>query len=60
MGPDRAMAEAETDVSRGGSERVEEGGDLREGVKAHWEACADGRCSHRDLGYGSGLSQASD
>lgn len=40
MGPDREMAEAEADVSKGGSERVEEGGDLRERVKAHWEAIA--------------------
>ena len=48
MGPDREMAEAETDVSEGGgSERVE---DPREGVKAHWESGADGHYSHRDLG----------
>lgn len=54
MGPDREMAEAETDVSRGGSERVEEGEDPREGLKAHWDS--DGHCSHRDLRYGSALA----
>lgn len=47
MGPDREMAEAETDVSRGGSERVE---DPREGVKAHWDSGTDGHYSQRDLG----------
>ncbi len=56
MGPDREMAEAEADVSKGGSERVEEGGDLRERAKAHWEASTNGHDSHRDLGYGSSLS----
>lgn len=43
MGPDREMAEVETDVSRGGgSGRVEEGGDRRRGAKALWEAGTDG------------------
>ena len=39
-----------------GVQRVEEGGDLRGRVKAHWEACTDGHYSHHDLGYGSDLS----
>lgn len=39
----------------GGSEKVEEGGDLRGGVKAHWKA-ENGHYSCPDLGCGSGLS----